>query len=438
MKTPVIKLRNKFILYVIMMHLILLGLSFQLLSYNPLYFIFAEILIILSILYTVHLYGSLIKPINLISSGIDMLKEKDFNTRLAKTGQSEIDSIVDVYNKLSAELREERIKQIEQNYFLDKLIQASPSGIIVLDLDGKIASVNPSILKMLETGDNILTGKKLGGIDGFLAHEISLLEEGKSKVVNLSGSKFYRCYKSYFLDQGFQRYFYIVEEMTQEMLKTERKAYEKVIRMMAHEINNSIGAVNSFLQSFLNYKEQLKNEDKEDFENSLNIAIERNSRLNQFMSNFSDIIKLPEPKRELADLNQLLLTAEKMFRCECENRNIMWEWHLSDKPLNVEFDTIQMEQVIYNIIKNSIESIDKNGKIFILTEDGSQKKLIIRDTGKGISKEIKNQLFTPFFSTKKNGQGIGLTLVKDVLLNHNFKYSLESKSKGYTEFEIVF
>ncbi len=97
-----------------------------------------------------------------------------------------------------------------------------------------------------------------------------------------------------------------------------------------------------------------------------------------------------------------------------------------------------MEQVLVNIVKNALEAIEKNGKITIVTSTASCKQLIIRDNGKGISEDIRQKLFTPFFSTKKNGQGIGLTLTREILLNHGFKFSLETNEKEETEFVIEF
>jgi len=97
-----------------------------------------------------------------------------------------------------------------------------------------------------------------------------------------------------------------------------------------------------------------------------------------------------------------------------------------------------MEQVLVNILKNSIEAIENKGKISIITEKLPQPKLIIRDNGVGIDKDIKSSLFTPFFSTKDNGQGIGLTLIRDILLNHKFKFSLQTIDNEFTEFVIYF
>lgn len=432
------KLRTKYILYVIFIHLVFVLLSYELWSRNRLYFFLGEILILVSVLISLRLYKVLIRPINLISSGIDILKERDFNTRLSATGQSEIDSLVEVYNRMNDELREERIKQVEQNYFLEKLIQASPSGIMLMDQDNKVASANPAALNMLGKKEESILGIRLNEIQSTLADELAVLEEGKARIINLNGSQIYRGYRSFFLDKGLQRHFYILEEMTKEVLKTERKAYEKVVRMMSHEINNSIGAVNSFLQSFINYKSQLKSGDQEDFEDSLNIAIERNTRLNSFMANLANVVKIPEPRKESVDLHALLKNAERLFMCECESRKITWQWSLDSATMKVCMDILQMEQVIYNIIRNAIEAIGKNGTITIETHNSNPPRLIIRDNGKGISRENKPLMFTPFFSTRPDGQGIGLTLTKEVLLNHNFNFSLDTPVKGCTEFKIEF
>jgi signal transduction histidine kinase len=95
-----------------------------------------------------------------------------------------------------------------------------------------------------------------------------------------------------------------------------------------------------------------------------------------------------------------------------------------------------MEQVLINIIKNSIEAIEQAGTVRLNTYP-AERKLVIADSGHGISSAVASQLFSPFFSTKRNGQGIGLTLIKDILLSHGFEFSLRTKAPGRTEFVIM-
>ena len=94
-----------------------------------------------------------------------------------------------------------------------------------------------------------------------------------------------------------------------------------------------------------------------------------------------------------------------------------------------------MEQVLINIIKNSMEAIDENGIITVST-NSRLKQLVIEDNGKGISSKFQEHLFSPFYSTKKDGQGIGLALIREILINHEFEFSLKTVSAGVTEFKI--
>jgi signal transduction histidine kinase len=101
-------------------------------------------------------------------------------------------------------------------------------------------------------------------------------------------------------------------------------------------------------------------------------------------------------------------------------------------------DIRQMEQVVMNIIKNAIESIGNNGEIQIRIESVPARRLLIRDNGLGIPSEVQKNIFTPFFSTKVDGQGIGLTIVREILINHGFDFALETKNDGFTDFSIWF
>ena len=122
---------------------------------------------------------------------------------------------------------------------------------------------------------------------------------------------------------------------------------------------------------------------------------------------------------------------------QLEQRNISWEWHLTPAPLVIEADAQQLEQVLINIAKNAMEAVDADGLIRVKTQL-QPPCLVIEDNGEGIPEAVRQQLFTPFFSTKKNGQGIGLTMIRDILINHNFPFSLETDEAGLTAFTIHF
>ena len=288
------KLKYKYLLFVVIIHLVFITLSLQFIKSNPYLFIVLELLIFISIGVSVVIYKQLVKPIQTLSAGIESMKDRDFSMKFRKIGHYEMDVLIDVYNQMIDTLREERLRHEEQHLLLDKLIKASPSGIIILDFDNRIDLINPAAENFLQvTGENVI-GKPVQETAGIWGKTIEQTGLNETAVLTLSGLKIYRIQKAAFLDRGFKQHFVIIESLSEEIIKSERKSYENVIRMMSHEVNNSVGAVNSILNSCLQfYSSEEKN--RADFENALQIAIRRNQHLNKFMSNFAEVVHIPEP-----------------------------------------------------------------------------------------------------------------------------------------------
>lgn len=432
------KLRTKYILFVTFIHLVLIILSLNLIQGKILYFLLAEFFIICTIVISIILYLQLIRPVNTITSGIESIEDKDFSMKFVKVGHYEMDKLIEVYNKMIDQLRKERVKQQEQHFFLEKLIEATPSGIVILDFENRIVSLNPSAEDFLNVKEADSQGKRFSDLPGKLAVEMNKIETYEAVTIAISGMKTFRCQKASFVDRGFNNNFIVIEELTDELLRTERSAYEKVIRLMSHEINNSIGAVNSILNSSLNYKDQIKEKDRTFFVEAMEVAIQRNEHLNKFMRNFADIVRIPPPKKSKTDIHELLKSVQKLISSQPTDKDISWEWKLVEGNFDLFLDIQQIEQVLMNIFKNAIEAIDKTGKIFIQTVNHPKKQLKIYNSGEPISEEIQQKLFTPFFSTKSGGQGLGLTLIREILLNHGFKFALFTQEDGLTVFVIEF
>lgn len=431
------KVRRKFIGYAILIHLVLIILSILLFSYSKYLFLAAELLILISLGMTFHLYRAFLKPMHLLSAGAESMRDKDFSTTFVKTGQHELDQLIEVYNSMILRLRNERIRQREQHYFLERLIEAAPNGIVILDLDEKITGINPAARDVLELNSAEVVGRPLAELPGVFGKELAGMKAGETRIIKQNGIQTYRCHKSRFLDHGFHRHFVLIEELTREIMSTQKRAYDKVIRMMSHEINNSVGAINSILDSSLDYRKQLKPDDREDFEEAIRVAIERNRGLNKFMSNFADVVRIPPPSRTEYDIHQLLNSIHLLMSSECGKRNIECVWDLHPSPMIEEIDVQQMEQVLVNVIKNAIEAVGRDGTITIRTTENPDTLRII-DNGRGITREQQSQLFSPFYSTKRDGQGIGLTLIREILVNHDFRFNLETVKPGHTEFRIEF
>jgi signal transduction histidine kinase len=216
-------------------------------------------------------------------------------------------------------------------------------------------------------------------------------------------------------------------------------AYEKLIRMMSHEVNNTAGAVTSLLDSCLAYQQQIDPADRSDFTEALSVAIARTGRMNRFMQEFAEVVRLPAPRRLPCDVARLVEEIGRLFEEESRVRHVRWSWEIEHGLPPVRLDAGQIEQALINICKNGLEAIGEDGTLAVrLALDRGIPRLTITDDGGGISAEAREQLFTPFFTSKENGQGLGLTMVQEILLAHGFDFSLESNEDGFTSFTILF
>lgn len=426
------KLRTKYIVFVTILHVLALALSFYIFDKNRIYFIVSEVFVAISIIISVQLYQQLISPIKMMLQGVEAIKDRDFNVKFLPTGKYEVDELINVYNQMIDELRNERTRQEEQHFFLEKLIRTSPTGIIILDHDNNIQQLNPKAARILNIPDKHLVGQSINLIQNALLNQAANLESGDTLTVKPDGVNTYKLQKSYFIDRGFQRGFIMIEELTAELLAAEKNAYGKVIRMMAHEVNNTIGPVNSILQSALKTSELWENQTDNLLSNALQVAFDRNQNLNLFMRNFADLVKLPPANKRPTDLPILVKAVMELMKIKAEERNVQLVFQPLAGPFIINADAEQLEQAFINIVKNSIEAIEDVG-IVEFAIDQKQRLLTITDTGKGITAEESTELFSPFFSTKKDGQGIGLTLVREIFLNHGFEFSLKT-----IEIETVF
>ncbi len=409
------KLRTKYLLFVIILHGVALTLTYFIFSDNRWLFLGSEIFIGVSLWISWRLYRQLIAPLKLLMRGVEAIRDKDFNVRFLTTGKYEMDQLIGVYNQMLDQLRKERTLQEQQHFFLEKLIQTSPTGIIVLDYDGQLQQTNPRAQQLLDTVPSLL-------------NDVQALKPGESRSLSVNGVNTYKLQKSYFIDRGFPRHFVMVEELTAEILAAEKNVYGKVIRMMAHEVNNTIGPVNSIIAS------TLKGQPLDaQHQSALEVAAERNQHLNRFMRNFADLVKLPPPDHKRLDLAARVRQVTELMTLQAAEKQISFHFQFPAQPVWVQADAQQLEQALINIVKNGMEAIGANGDVTFTI--GAQ-ELVIADTGGGILEPAS--LFSPFYSTKPDGQGIGLTLVREIFLHHGWDFSLKTYGEKDTRFTIRF
>ena len=469
-------LRSRFTVYLLAVHLLLAAAGIYFFRENRLWLFAVEAVFVASLATGIVLVRRMFRALAFVAESAQFLNDSDYTTRFLQVGQPEIDGLIAVYNRMVDSLRAERQRVQEQHYFLGRVLDVSPSGILVLDFDGRIDLVNPAAERLLQRPADMLRRTTLAGSGVPILEALAPLGSGQGRVTAAQGGRRVRAQRGTFIDRGFPRSFFLLEELTEELRQSEKAAYEKLIRMMSHEVNNSVGASSSLLHSSLAYGSQLSAADRADFERALQIAIDRMGQLNLFMRSFADVVRLPQPARQAVNVVDVLRRIDGLVHAEREKRGIAWAWDIEEDDAVASMDAVQMEQALLNIVKNAMEAIDETagdprtwraasaahdvasvthdaatvqgdaqstaarrtrGTVTVrLTRATGRLRLTIEDTGPGMPPDVRDQLFTPFFTTKPHGQGIGLTMVQEILSNHGFEFSLDSAPGGPTRFTI--
>lgn len=372
-------------------------------------FYVTEGFIVLLLIYLWVFYHKTLRPYDTLVGGMELVRDMDLTTRLTVTGQYETDIIVHTFNDLLGRLRSEHLTLEEQYTFLSLLIEASPMGIVQCDLEGNVTSMNPAARQMLTP---------------FVEEVMKKLPMGEETTVRLPGEpRLFRINHLSFPDRGYKHPFYMIESLTDEIRRAEKAAYERVIRMIAHEVNNSVAGIIGQIQ---NSKSKIQND-----------AGERLKTLSAFVTRFAEVVKIPRPQMQLCDLSEEVDACRPFLESLCTATRTRLEFHLTDEASPVRMDTVLFQQVLINIVKNSIESIQgAEGRVTITT---TPSELMITDNGRGISAEVSQHLFTPFYTTKPQGQGLGLLLIRDILTAHGCTFSLLTAPDDHlTRFTIHF
>jgi two-component system nitrogen regulation sensor histidine kinase NtrY len=431
-----VTLRRLFYAYLLLLHAVMGVLAWRIARQSPWGLLAIEGGLVLSAIVGAWLVDRLLRAHALVRESAQLLEESDYTTRFRPTGQAEIDRLIEIYNRMADALRAERVRVREQHHFLQSLLDVSPSGAVILDHDGRVDFLNPAAAALL--GPEVRPGVPAANQHTSLSEIIGALEHSASAVVTLPGGRRAKTSRGTFMDRGFSRTFLLVEELTEELRQAEKSAYEKLIRMLSHEVNNSVAASNSLLTSCLVLAEQLPGESRTDLEGALHVVMSRTAQLGAFMKAFADVVRLPEPRLGPCDLRDLLGHLGRLMAAEAERRRVTVVLELAAVP-EVLLDRTLMEQALVNVLKNAIEAADHDGRVVIRTGcDGRRPFLQIEDSGPGLAPEVRAHLFTPFFSTKESGQGIGLTLVQEILTRHGFAFTLDGPDGGPTRFTIWF
>ena len=415
----------KYIAYLTTLHLLLGVLAYYAIGGGPV-LLLVELILLLSAYLGYRLYQVLVAPLDLLSRGVGALADQDFSVKMTPTGSPEMDRLGTVYNRMIDQLRNERVTGRQREEFLDQLVSAAEVGILILDFDGGVQSENPWVTRHRELPE--FAAKVLA--------PASAQAPGEKRVYTTADNRRIHAEYATFIDRGFERGFVVLQDVTADLLQAEKEAYGKVIRMMAHEVNNSNAAIVSLLRSLLEIADEKDPQLPQLTHEYLPPVIQRAENLTAFMRNFARVVRLPEPQLSRLDLNELVRGAGEVMAGLLHSAEIDLTYALADRPVMVKADAGQLEQVVINALTNAHESIGQGGRIELSTQ-ARPAGFAIADDGPGIEEEVADRLFTPFFSTKGSGQGVGLTLARDILEGHGASYRLATEADGWTRLRVT-
>ena len=388
-----------------------------------------------------------------ISEYFDLLRNKESGFRLKDIeGKNSFSKLRKQFNDTNQIIQDIRIEKEVQSNYLNHLVNYVNIGLFSFDDKEKFQFINPEAKRILNI-NNLFKLDDLNIVKSDFADFLRNIQPGQSEVIELSepAAQQKLSVSCALLKLKNTRIKLIsFQDIDKHLYKNEIESWNKLIRILNHEIMNSITPITSLSKTMkkyfsdgLNVKE-LKEITQQTISRTvegLEIIEERGSGLINFVNNYRKLSSLPEPNKIDIKLGKLLNQVKDLFKNEIESQNIDLQIEVMPSELILFADKDQITQVLINIVRNSFDAIQEKdkGEIHInATKNKSEIALSITDNGKGIPTEVQNDIFIPFYTTKDSGSGIGLSLSKQIMELHNGTISVSSIPNSSTEFKLVF
>jgi two-component system nitrogen regulation sensor histidine kinase NtrY len=358
-----------------------------------------------------------------LRDGISCLEDGDFSFRLAKTRSDELGQLIEGYNRAVAVLREERKALREQELLLETALARSPVATLLITA-GRVIYANLEAAQLLLGGGGRLEGRPfaeiVGGCPPEMAEALADGGDGLFAVDRDGDVETYHISQRFFtLDQR-RHQLVLLRRLTSELDRQEARMWKKVIRVISHELNNSLAPVSSLVHSAGVALE--KPERHERLPRIFAAIEERLVHLRAFLEGYARFARLPQPVKEKVDWRAFLGRIRELYPYRLEGETGAAQGF---------FDPVLIEQVLINLLKNATEAAP--GKQIVVRLQAAPQGgtlLQVLDRGPGMDGDLLRGAMLPFFTTKKMGTGVGLPLCREILAEHGGRLSIRNREGG--------
>ena len=375
-----------------------------------------------SIWITSRLFNRWSHSIRAVADGIASLRDRDFSVSVTATGPDEIGDLTDEYNSLGDSLRRERLNLYQRELLLDTVVQTTPLALVLTNANDAIVFGNIAARQLFRAGRKIEGLKFQALLENAPQPLRDAVDSGVDTLFTVSeGTEaeiFHVSNRPFTLNSQPHRLL-LFKQLTREMAAQEVAIWKKVIRVIAHELNNSLAPITSLAHS----GQLLAGApDATRLARVFSTIEERASHLATFIDGYARFAKLPRPRPAAVAWKPLLAGLKDSL-----SFGVLEPLPKRDGWL----DAAQIEQVLINLIKNAIESGSPEDEVTLgVTERGGGVAIEVRDRGSGLTEEVLRDALLPFYSTKPKGTGLGLTLCREIVDAHGGRLSIANRDGG--------
>jgi len=376
--------------------------------------------------------------------------QDDFSTTFHERGKGKsIQNFYSTLNRITRKFKAISSEKELQYLYLETLVEHIKVGILTYDENENIHLINEALKKLLDRP--VLTKLKgIENIDPVLLQSIREIKPTENRLVKVTVNNHLQQLSIHASEFKLKdKYFKLIsmQNIKHELEAQELDAWQKLIRVLTHEIMNSVTPITSLsatLQDIIKKeKKQLPASEfpfVDNLDEGLDAIKSRSEGLQTFTQAYKNLTRLPTPEFQKVKIKELLKQVETLLKPDLDHLNVKLHIHLENPELEILVDSDLFDQVLINIIKNGMEAVQKqkDGRIRLtVTENGHQVFIRITDNGAGIPEDKIDKIFIPFFTTKKNGTGVGLALCRQILQMHNATIAVSSYQGEGTTFTIV-